>query len=103
LQVGFEMVDALADAEGISMNTVNFKALFGKGSLFHSLIFSIVNFHFEMVFLSQSLKLSNFIRLKCLMRVIETMANCFRRMNIEINIIFCLWFVSNFGYCFPLS
>ncbi|AAF25998.1 F15H18.8 [Arabidopsis thaliana] len=29
--VGFEMVDALADAEGISMNTVNFKALFGKG------------------------------------------------------------------------
>ncbi|KAG7592131.1 Peptidyl-tRNA hydrolase [Arabidopsis thaliana x Arabidopsis arenosa] len=29
--VGFEMVDALANAEGISMNTVNFKALFGKG------------------------------------------------------------------------
>lgn len=29
--VGFEMVDALAEAEGISMNTVNFKALFGKG------------------------------------------------------------------------
>ncbi|VVA91770.1 unnamed protein product [Arabis nemorensis] len=31
--VGFEMVDALADAEGISMNTVNFKALFGKGAI----------------------------------------------------------------------
>ncbi|CAN8292622.1 unnamed protein product [Cochlearia groenlandica] len=29
--VGFEMVDALAEAEGISMSTVNFKALFGKG------------------------------------------------------------------------
>ncbi|XP_023645983.1 peptidyl-tRNA hydrolase, chloroplastic isoform X1 [Capsella rubella] len=29
--VGFEMLDALADAEGISMSTVNFKALFGKG------------------------------------------------------------------------
>ncbi|KAJ0257302.1 Peptidyl-tRNA hydrolase [Hirschfeldia incana] len=29
--IGFEMVDALAEAEGISMNTVNFKALFGKG------------------------------------------------------------------------
>ncbi|XP_010477021.1 PREDICTED: peptidyl-tRNA hydrolase, chloroplastic-like [Camelina sativa] len=42
--VGFEMVDALADAEGISMNTVNFKALFGKGSLF--------------ILLSQSVKLS---------------------------------------------
>lgn len=31
-QVGFEMVDALADAEGISMSSVNFRALFGKGS-----------------------------------------------------------------------
>ncbi|XP_014504271.1 peptidyl-tRNA hydrolase, chloroplastic-like [Vigna radiata var. radiata] len=29
--VGFEMVDAIAEAEGISMNTVSFKALFGKG------------------------------------------------------------------------
>ncbi|CAH8381145.1 unnamed protein product [Eruca vesicaria subsp. sativa] len=29
--IGFEMVDALAEAEGIPMNTVNFKALFGKG------------------------------------------------------------------------
>ncbi|KFK44002.1 hypothetical protein AALP_AA1G202100 [Arabis alpina] len=31
--IGFELVDALADAEGISMNTVNFKALFGKGAI----------------------------------------------------------------------
>ncbi|XP_044476478.1 peptidyl-tRNA hydrolase, chloroplastic-like [Mangifera indica] len=29
--VGFEMVDAIADAEGISMSSVNFRALFGKG------------------------------------------------------------------------
>ncbi|GMH17082.1 hypothetical protein Nepgr_018923 [Nepenthes gracilis] len=29
--VGFEMVDTIAEAEGISMNTVSFKALFGKG------------------------------------------------------------------------
>ncbi|OIW10046.1 hypothetical protein TanjilG_32786 [Lupinus angustifolius] len=29
--VGFEMVDAIAEAEGISMNSVSFKALFGKG------------------------------------------------------------------------
>ncbi|XP_021292147.1 peptidyl-tRNA hydrolase, chloroplastic [Herrania umbratica] len=29
--VGFEMVDAIAEAEGIPINTVNFKALFGKG------------------------------------------------------------------------
>ncbi|WVY95807.1 hypothetical protein V8G54_027958 [Vigna mungo] len=29
--VGFEMVDAIAEAEGISVNTVSFKALFGKG------------------------------------------------------------------------
>ncbi|CAI8619820.1 unnamed protein product [Vicia faba] len=29
--VGFEMVDAIAEAEGISMSTVSFKALFGKG------------------------------------------------------------------------
>ncbi|KAJ0104699.1 hypothetical protein Patl1_19076 [Pistacia atlantica] len=29
--VGFGMVDALADAEGISMSSVNFRALFGKG------------------------------------------------------------------------
>ncbi|KAL0697880.1 hypothetical protein Bca4012_054002 [Brassica carinata] len=33
--VGFEMVDLLADAEGLSMNTVNFKALFGKGLIGH--------------------------------------------------------------------
>lgn len=32
-QVGFEMVDAIAEAEGISMNSVSFKALFGKGTL----------------------------------------------------------------------
>jgi hypothetical protein len=30
--VGFEMVDTIAEAEGISMNSVSFKALFGKGS-----------------------------------------------------------------------
>ncbi|XP_021723997.1 peptidyl-tRNA hydrolase, mitochondrial-like [Chenopodium quinoa] len=29
--VGFEMVDAIAEAEGISMNSVSFKAMFGKG------------------------------------------------------------------------
>ncbi|CAM8978177.1 unnamed protein product [Rhodiola kirilowii] len=29
--VGFELVDALAEAEGISMGSVSFKALFGKG------------------------------------------------------------------------
>ncbi|TKY60914.1 Peptidyl-tRNA hydrolase [Spatholobus suberectus] len=29
--VGFEMVDTIAAAEGISMSTVSFKALFGKG------------------------------------------------------------------------
>ncbi|WCJ21989.1 Peptidyl-tRNA hydrolase family protein [Euphorbia peplus] len=29
--VGFEMVDAIAEAEGISMTSVSFKALFGKG------------------------------------------------------------------------
>ncbi|VFQ87150.1 unnamed protein product [Cuscuta campestris] len=29
--VGFEMVDAIAEAEGISMGSVSFKALFGKG------------------------------------------------------------------------
>ncbi|KAL3021906.1 hypothetical protein AAZX31_05G217800 [Glycine max] len=29
--VGFEMVDTIAEAEGISMTTVSFKSLFGKG------------------------------------------------------------------------
>lgn len=29
--VGFEMVDAIAEAEGISMGSVSFKSLFGKG------------------------------------------------------------------------
>ncbi|CAF2109274.1 unnamed protein product [Brassica napus] len=29
------MVDLLADAEGISVNTVNFKALFGRGLIGH--------------------------------------------------------------------
>ncbi|XVF53938.1 hypothetical protein PTKIN_Ptkin05aG0140500 [Pterospermum kingtungense] len=29
--VGFEMVDGIAEAEGISINNVNFKALFGRG------------------------------------------------------------------------
>ncbi|XP_021612015.1 peptidyl-tRNA hydrolase, mitochondrial [Manihot esculenta] len=29
--VGFEMVDAIANAEGISMSSVSFRALFGKG------------------------------------------------------------------------
>lgn len=32
-QVGFEMLDAIAEAEGISVSTVQFKALFGKGIL----------------------------------------------------------------------
>ncbi|XP_010519199.1 PREDICTED: peptidyl-tRNA hydrolase, chloroplastic isoform X2 [Tarenaya hassleriana] len=31
--VGFEMVDALAEAEGISVNSVNFKAFLGKGMM----------------------------------------------------------------------
>lgn len=31
--VGFEMVDAIAEAEGISMSSVSFKAFFGKGSI----------------------------------------------------------------------
>ncbi|XP_042500311.1 peptidyl-tRNA hydrolase, chloroplastic-like isoform X2 [Macadamia integrifolia] len=33
--VGFEMIDTIAEAEGISMNSVNFKALFGKGCIGH--------------------------------------------------------------------
>lgn len=32
-QVGFEMVDAIAEAEGISLSSVSFKALVGKGSI----------------------------------------------------------------------
>ncbi|KAF8389788.1 hypothetical protein HHK36_024307 [Tetracentron sinense] len=37
--VGFEMVDAIAEAEGISMSSVCFKALFGKGShIFNTLL-----------------------------------------------------------------
>lgn len=31
--VGFEMLDAIAESEGISITTVSFKALFGKGSI----------------------------------------------------------------------
>ncbi|KAL7582502.1 peptidyl-tRNA hydrolase, mitochondrial [Lactuca sativa] len=31
--VGFEMVDAIAEAEGISMSNVSFKAFFGKGCI----------------------------------------------------------------------
>ncbi|XP_043715765.1 peptidyl-tRNA hydrolase, chloroplastic-like [Telopea speciosissima] len=31
--VGFEMIDTIAEAEGISMSSVNFKALFGKGCI----------------------------------------------------------------------
>ncbi|MBA0670758.1 hypothetical protein Goklo_024310, partial [Gossypium klotzschianum] len=30
--VGFMMVDVIAEAEGISINTVNFKAQIGKGT-----------------------------------------------------------------------
>lgn len=33
-QVGFEMIDTIADAEGISMGSVSFKAQFGKGTFF---------------------------------------------------------------------
>lgn len=36
LQVGFEMVDAIAEAEGINISSVSFKALFGKGLDAHS-------------------------------------------------------------------
>ncbi|KAI4350891.1 hypothetical protein L6164_005297 [Bauhinia variegata] len=31
MSVGFEMVDAIAEAEGIPLSSVSFKALFGKG------------------------------------------------------------------------
>ncbi|XP_058091358.1 peptidyl-tRNA hydrolase, chloroplastic-like [Magnolia sinica] len=31
--VGFEMIDAIAQAEGISVGSIQFKALFGKGSI----------------------------------------------------------------------
>ena len=31
LQVGFELVEVIAAAEGISMSSVSFKASFGKG------------------------------------------------------------------------
>lgn len=31
LQVGFEMVDAFAESQGISMDKVHCKALFGQG------------------------------------------------------------------------
>lgn len=30
-QVGFEMIDAFAEAQGIPMDTVHSKAIFGKG------------------------------------------------------------------------
>lgn len=33
-QVGFEMIDAIANAEGISVSSIQFKALFGKGLRF---------------------------------------------------------------------
>lgn len=36
LQVGFEMVDAIAEAEGINISSVSFKALFGNGLDPHS-------------------------------------------------------------------
>lgn len=32
-QVGFEMIDAIARAEGISMSSIRFKALLGNGLL----------------------------------------------------------------------
>jgi len=32
------MVDAIAEAEGISMSSVSFKALFGKGPKFNNFI-----------------------------------------------------------------
>ncbi|XP_039122014.1 peptidyl-tRNA hydrolase, mitochondrial-like [Dioscorea cayenensis subsp. rotundata] len=40
--VGFEMIDAIAEAEGISVSTIRFKALFEKGLilLLHLLFFS---------------------------------------------------------------
>lgn len=31
LQIGFELLDAIAEAEGIPVKSVNFKALIGKG------------------------------------------------------------------------
>lgn len=31
MQVGFEMVDAFAESQGISMNSVHCKAIFGQG------------------------------------------------------------------------
>lgn len=47
------MVDAIAEAEGISMSSVNFKAHFGKG-LFHFLNDSINYFKLALMFHSQS-------------------------------------------------
>lgn len=38
IQVGFEMLDAIALAEGISMQTIQHKALIGKGISFEETI-----------------------------------------------------------------
>ena len=43
LQVGFGLVDVIAEAEGISIGSVSFKALLGKGSDFFLKYF----FHIE--------------------------------------------------------
>lgn len=44
-QVGFEMIDAFAKSQGIPMDTVHFKAIFGKGFL--SASFDILVFCFS--------------------------------------------------------
>ncbi|CAH2040969.1 unnamed protein product [Thlaspi arvense] len=42
--VGFEMVDAIAEAEGISLSSVSFKALFGKLFIFTQEVYLFVGF-----------------------------------------------------------
>lgn len=32
-QVGFEMIDAIAEAEGVSLSSMQFKAMVGKGNI----------------------------------------------------------------------
>jgi hypothetical protein len=44
-QVGFEMIDAIAEAEGISVSSKQFKSMVGKGNLG----IYIVDFHYATV------------------------------------------------------
>jgi hypothetical protein len=38
IQVGFEMIDAIAEAEGIPVSSKQFKAIVGKGNSVHSIL-----------------------------------------------------------------